>query len=428
VAVGGGRQRLLEQAAAELVSLSAADLLEALRLRTVASRAHVTTSTVNHHFPHKRDLIGALVRAVFAAEDDGDRAVLDRLAKLGAGDGDLGSVWDALCERARPHGRDVPRRSRQALRHILAATAGHDREAASVLSAAATEAIPRQRALIAAFAAATGRREQDGPVAERTAVALHALGSAGGLLPDAAWPPAYADAVLRLLLAATYDPADGSDDALARLADRSVVAPRDVTRADRDRVASAANAVYNAYGWAGLTVEAVAARCDGGRPEVVATFGDRDGLASAVWARSVPFLKTVVRSCAALESVRDIAGIYLQAVVDQARMDHDLTVHFLDGVLRYTARYGAPDPDRIDDPRALVPVPQLLAPLLRARAGQFRPGEVDDERGAADAAALLCNSALHLCVTRPALPAAEVTRRIEDTVLLGMLTPRPEHW
>ena len=106
----------------------------------------------------------------------------------------------------------------------------------------------------------------------------------------------------------------------------------------------------------------------------------------------------------------------------------ELSGALVTGMLTYTISHGPPTGTDPADPRTLVPFWALLRPVLVESADVFRPGLVDDEVQAIDTATLLTNTAMNLAFTRPTLTASEVTARVCDTMLAGMLVRRPSRW
>jgi hypothetical protein len=149
--------------------------------------------------------------------------------------------------------------------------------------------------------------------------------------------------------------------------------------------------------------------------------GDRRGLAAAVCASDwIPSLHDQTSSAGSVADAKLAVAGFLTVLVRRARRHKVLTDHFLEGVYSYTTEHGPPTDDP-RDPRRQVPVPSLLAPVMQQRSLQFRPNQVSTEQESLDAAALLCNSVLHLSQIRPHLEVEEVVARVCDTMLRGML-------
>src|SRR5690606_39044452 len=119
---------------------------------------------------------------------------------------------------------------------------------------------------------------------------------------------------------------------------------------------------------------------------------------------------------------------HLQRVGEITRSHRRLTGALLAGIHSYTTDHGPPTGTDPADPRTLVPLPALLRPVILDCASVLRPGLAEDEAQAGDTAALLTNTSLQLAITRPGLPASEVTARVCDTMLAGMLQRRPLRW
>jgi AcrR family transcriptional regulator len=195
----------------------------------------------------------------------------------------------------------------------------------------------------------------------------------------------------------------------------------------RAAIVRAAIEVYRRDGWDGVTVSAVEAHSDVSRRTIIANVGDRNGLAAAIWSQLLPDLRAAVAADVDLTAHRRISR-HLHRMVELVRAHPQLTGALLAGVLAYTIEHGPPTGTDPADPRTLVPLPAILRPVLLDCAEVLRPGLVDDEVQATDTAALLTNTTLHLAITRPSLSASDVTGRICDTMLAGMLLRRPGRW
>jgi AcrR family transcriptional regulator len=99
-----------------------------------------------------------------------------------------------------------------------------------------------------------------------------------------------------------------------------------------------------------------------------------------------------------------------------------LSAAFANAVQEHTARVGRrPLPDDGNDPRALVPIPPLLAAVIES--GQ-RTGEFDRRRDALDVAEQLTYLLFLRCFTHPGEPA-EQTASMLLAVALGVLSADP---
>lgn len=409
--------------------------------RRVAQNVGVSTGTITHHFPAlgsrpEASLPYAALRRALGRVDipldeasDALIAAAERLAEVGpAAIAELAAALTQDMLLFSPDGESDPiLESRMSAFIMAAAVAPHD----PVAREAAREYYRPMRATYeganAKLLAATRRRY----VSELDGAAFAAITSA--LCDGFVWlrrfdreafpTRLFAEAWIRLFTASTV-PAESLEeahysDSLVPLPPGSGLDPQ-----KRDAIAAAAARVYETRGWEGMTVVSVASAAGISRPTVAAHFGDRNGLAAAVWARHLPGLRA--------ESERDTARPlhlavwnHLHRLAEIARTHRDLTGSFLEGVFAYTIKRGQPRAEDPADPRNLVPLPLLLVEVISANSDKFRPGYADSSLAVRDSASMLTNFGLHLAMTRPGLPASEVANRITETSLAGMLKKRP---
>jgi len=149
--------------------------------------------------------------------------------------------------------------------------------------------------------------------------------------------------------------------------------PNDVQRLDT--IGATVREIYRQAGWPSVTIAQVARRAGLSRVAVRSGFGDRDGLAAAVWEQFIPTFDRL--------SVEDRAGVavavdrFLLALVDRAQEHPEVTESMLRSYRSSDVRLAArPASERIDQrvvhPRARVPVARLLSELLLRRPSSFR--------------------------------------------------------
>lgn len=439
-----GRDALLDAAADLLAGATLEDVLgAAVGVRGVAAAAGVTPSTVNHHFPGEGGrgpngrlcaaaLHHALLRrgvpvsertaeaAVEAAEDlrAGDPDAIGRLARIAA---------DHLIGMS-PEETPADVEAERVATLLAAAVAPRSPEAVRSLQASYAQVTETLGPTYELLLEAAGRRLVGGIDTVDLTCVIAAVAD-GFMLrrrfePERMTADLFAEVTIRIFesFSALRTEAHDPDPA-----DRLLLPPpgSGLDPHKREAIVEAARAVYDRSGYPGLTLAAVAAEAGVSRATVVAHFGDAGGLAAAVWARFVPGLAADLRED--VDAGRPLPVVvrrHLDRLAAVARAHHRLTGALLEAVFRHSVEHGAPRADDHRDPRTLVPIPSLLAPVLAAHADELRPGYAETPSDAFDAAALLTNHTLHLSMTRPLLTSAEVAHRICDTTLAGMLRRR----
>lgn len=168
------------------------------------------------------------------------------------------------------------------------------------------------------------------------------------------------------------------------------------------------------------SIEEVAAEAGVPADAVHAEFHGKPGLAAAAFARYLPLLERPLR--AELEDgvpPLDVIGAHLARLADVAARHRGLTNALLDAVQAAAIRYG----DHIgpSDPRAIVPLPQLLAPAVQA--GQEQ-GVVRDDFDAFELALLVTNMLLLRVMNRPHASAEQVAEIVSEVALRGISSSR----
>lgn len=442
-----GREAILD-AAADL--FAGVDLPTAIGgivgVRAVAAAAGISPATVNHHFRagdgprNERLAAAAMDHALLRASTSGARLIaeasLTTIDALRQGDPEalarLATIAadDVLWFSPDVGTTDTDREARMVATFLGAAAAPQSPQATRSLSVHYDDITKLYCELYQALLDATGRRLIAGLDLEAFSNVFTALAD-GFILrrrfqPDQAPAALFGDVVVRLFEALT-SPAGSSED--SNPADNLLPLPPgsglDVHK--RAAIVRAAIEVYRRDGWDGVTVSAVEAESDVSRRTIIANLGDRNGLAAAIWSQFLPGLKSGLAADAELPVHRRITR-HLQRVVELTRAHHHLTGALVTGMLTHSIEHGPPSGTDPADPRLLVPLPMLLAPVLLEDAEALRPGLADGEAEATRSSILLTITSLNLALSQPAASASEVTATVSNTVIAGMLRRRPTHW
>lgn len=438
------RQSLINTAADLFGTATLEDAAGFIGPRSVAKAADKAVGTVSHHFPggSGRDLRLQALRCAISRGGHPDANVLAQ--GLGGAidgvdfDGDRAreEIADALIHQLSYFSpgegpRDLMVEAGETAHLVAAAVAPRDSATAEILREVHAPRLKIYAEISEALVAKLRRVWADGlsgPVFAQAATAL-ANGFIWARRFDHSKAPLalYADMMMRLLEASTVpQTAVEPDDYRLSLFGAAYVPP--TSGLDHGKRAAIFAAVHHVYDdrnrWEDVTVKAVADRANVSRPTVVANFHDRNGLAAALWTRHLRGLEDELERGRRL-SLSQALHAYLDALVAAARYDKYVTGAFLDGVFAYTVQHGAPNPEDPADPRNLVRIPPMLAPLIEENRSKFRDGNAGTPGEALDTAALLVNHSLHLAMTRPHLTPREVVRRISETTLAGMLKQRP---
>ena len=241
--------------------------------------------------------------------------------------------------------------------------------------------------------------------------------------PEAVDPTLFAHAVQALLPTMTRPVDDEADlsDALASIS-RFEHGPRS-RPADselRRRVLDAATTRADTDVYDDPSIEELAT--DAGVPAdaVYAEFHGKPGLAAAAFSRYLPLLERPLRTD--LEDGRpplEVIRAHLCRLADIAVRHRGLTNALLDAVQGAAIRYA----DHIgpSDPRAIVPLPRLLAPAVRA--GQEQ-GVVREDFDASELATLVTNMLLLRVMNRPHGSAEQIAEIVSEVALGGISSPR----
>jgi AcrR family transcriptional regulator len=232
-------------------------------------------------------------------------------------------------------------------------------------------------------------------------------------------PELFSRTLLALLpvMTRTQGDADTLDDAVNPIGDlprSATVKPEDPTLRQRALDAALARADAGTFEYASLDDIARDAGLD---PDVVhRRFLSKPGLAAATFARFVPLLqRPVTRDLEEGRPPVEIIRGHLTRLADVAARHRGLTNALLDTMQTATIRYG----NHIGphDPRAVVPLSQILEPAVAA--GQCA-GVVRDDFDAFELAATVTNLLLLRAVSHQHDSAENIAKLVSEVALFGI--------
>ncbi|MGH9048866.1 MAG: hypothetical protein ACRDY4_03960 [Acidimicrobiia bacterium] len=241
--------------------------------------------------------------------------------------------------------------------------------------------------------------------------------------PEAVSPTLFAETVQALLPTMTRPVRDDADldDTLASISrfehgPRSRPADAELRRRVLDATAARADADVHDD----PSIEELAA--DAGVPAdaVYAEFHGKPGLAAAAFSRYLPLLERPLRT--GLEDgvpPVEVIRAHLGRLADVTVRHRGLTNALYESALRAAIRYGTHIGP--SDPRAVVPLPQLLTPTVRAGQAQ---GVIRDDFDAFELAALVTNMLLLRVMNRPQESAEQIAEIVSEVALRGISLPR----
>lgn len=444
-----GREPLVEAAADLLVAPGVADLMGGvIGVRRVAEAARVAPATINHHFRssgggrNERLVIAGLRHALARTDFETSRQVAaaagEALAMLRAGDpealrrlvlvaADDVLAWSPDTEAEEETDAGRIRRSTNNALQLGAVAAASSTEARRMMLDHYARLTEIWSTLYGEMLDATDRR-LIGDLQVRDLTTIISALADGFILrrsfdPDTARPELFGEATLRLFEALSSPRAAAEDrdpaDALMPLPSGSQLDGH-----KRIAMASAAGTVYKRKGWEGLTVSAVVAESGVSRRTVLSHFGDRSGLAAAVWSRFVPSLAASLERDHDLPPVRRIVR-HLERLAGTVRSHRPLSAALLERMLSHSVGPLASRSSDPTDPEALVPLAPMLRSTIEAGAPAFRPGHAGDASQALETARHLTTSTMSLACMRPTMTDSGVADYVADTTLAGMLIRRP---
>ncbi len=179
-----------------------------------------------------------------------------------------------------------------------------------------------------------------------------------------------------------------------------------------------ARALFDQLPFRDVSVGMVARAAGVNEVTIYRIFGSKDGLAAACWLGNVEALRRGInRDRHEPWSPIDRVRRHLTRLARIALKDRAVTFALLQAVEAQTVERGS----KIGalDPRALVPLPLLLEPLI---ADAQDAGQLIDNYSSIELAAFLGNSMLIRLMTRPDAPAAESAAFVLDVALNGIAT------
>jgi AcrR family transcriptional regulator len=202
-----------------------------------------------------------------------------------------------------------------------------------------------------------------------------------------------------------------------------VVEPDDERRTAMVR---AVNDLYQRRGWSSVTLTGVAERVGTNRAAVRNQFGDRDGLAVAVWSRFVAGLQRAgdrVHGRSVIATIEE----YLIEVVARAQEHPEVTESLLRTFRTRDLRVadeGSSARAPIVDPRAAVPIAEGLYAVLATAPDQFRQIGADSRRSLFNVANQMCEASLARAVLQPLADPVDIVSFTTALSLDGMAKRR----
>ena len=430
------RRRLLEGA---LCLVDKADLTHFLRFVTISALCDET---------------GLSNGAVYSAFGDGPRAValtatLETLAALPDVEDQLEKLFEETVDRISggddsalddlANGASTYTRAWTSgtngrfftLNLVAAAAAATDEAAASVLRTVYVGTTQRYMQRYERLLAASRREPVAGLDAAAIAVVLTALtdGMAMRLRFDDGIDDRLVATAFKAVWAGTTRHAGLTDDDLElRIALRGAGGTSRLTDGTRRAIAVAVSRMYRQTGWSSIAVPAVADAAGVSANTVRSHYGDRHGLAAVIWAGFVDEMHAQLAGEPRVHVVTRLR--HLLRSVAQHQSDHpEVTDSLLIAVQAYTIKRrrsgGRPDPNDAADPRNSVPLPGLLADVMKASPRAFKPGYVDDHDQVMDFATFVMNSLLLRGMTRSDEDVDDRVAFVMRTCVEGALRRRP---
>ncbi len=184
------------------------------------------------------------------------------------------------------------------------------------------------------------------------------------------------------------------------------------------KIRDAARALTEENTFTEVTITDVARRSGVNEVTIYRIFGSRNGLAAACWSTNVAALERGIRrDRARLCDPVDRISTHLRRLSRIAISDREITYSLILAVEAVTM--GVDSTMGILDPRDLVPLPQMLAPLVTEAQ---ESGLVRGDYPAFELAAALTNNLMLRILTRPGHSATTVSRFITDLAFEGILT------
>lgn len=422
------RTRLLDAGLDAFNELSLADLLSEIGPRRVARQlGDVSVGAFHHHFPTQADYIADLAAHGLSSGRDeiapGMASALFGIVNLPDPDalGHLVRISNLEFGRQRTAGMTT-------MQFRMCLWSKHDDPSAREALRQSYQRV--DESLVPAFEALLERwgRELRPPFTMHSAVALTVALFEGLTLRscvdrDVADPTLFAVALQALapMMSRALGDKDDLDRAVAPIA-RFARGPRGGSRDPeaRRRLLDATVAAADADAFDDATVDDLAASADASVEAVYTEFQGKPGLAAAAFARFMPLLERPMKSDLddGLPSSQVVTR-HLERLADIAGRHRGLMNAVIDAVQRAAVRYGSHIGP--NDPRALVPLASMLAPVIEA--GQAR-GELRHDYDAYEVAVLITNLTLVQIMARPDDDPTRTVQSVAELTLFGM-APRP---
>jgi hypothetical protein len=427
-----GRDALVEAGANLLSAPKLADLLSFAGVRAVADQAAVRPGTITHHFPtvssaNRRPnpvLAEAVARRAVSRGLPETGHTIDalpiELANLANGDASaLRRLARAMADDLVAH-RDARGQSFLTAYFACVAVAPHDPDAARIVRDYYASVEQAFAGLFEALAEVLGRRFVGGVDAKIVGVALWALAEGYAVRhradPDNVDPDVFADMTMRLFDSLTTDAANPQDP----YGPEDLFVPRDLCPHHvRHVLVASARRLYDRLGRWDLVSEAeVATEACVGRAVVVTTFPEWSGLAAAVWSAHLAPLSEALGLDRKLP-LDQVLERHTERLTAAARAHPQLAAAYLEGVVRVSMTRGEVDERDHTDPRATLPLHQLLVRVLYDHHDELRPELMDSPASTLAFAALVTRHAIWLALSEPDLTTSRIAALLVSFALDG---------
>jgi AcrR family transcriptional regulator len=426
-----GHNALIEAGADLLSGPKLADVLSFAGVRAVAERAGVCPGTVTNRFPsgaraNRRSnpqLAEAIARRAvsrgFPERGHTVDALPVELGRLAQGDSEaLDRIARAMADDLVAH-RDQRGESFLTAYFACVAVAPRDPVAARIVREYYAAVETAFEGVFEALADCLRRRFIDGMDARRAGIALWALAEGYAVRhrgdPDSVDALEFAVVSMRLFEALTTDRSSPE----APTTTRDVVVPlRAPDRSDRAAVVAAAHGLYERGSrWDAVTPMILAAETGLGRRTVAAAFPVAGGLAAAVWSRYLAPLRDELNADRH-RSVGTVLRRHAERLAAATRAHPLLAGAYLEGVVRAATRGPLDERDPVD-PRAVLPLPDLLVRVLYDHADVLRPELTATHKAALAFGAVVTRTTIDLALSDPVSSATEVAGTVVGLTLDG---------
>jgi len=164
-----------------------------------------------------------------------------------------------------------------------------------------------------------------------------------------------------------------------------------------------------------VTVRGIASAAGVNEVTVYRLFGSRDGVAAACWSSYIEALQRSLAAGTANPPIEQIEG-HLLRLAEIATKDRTTTNAMLIAVQTAVILNGEEFGD--DDPRAMLPLPHMLVPVIETARLE---GAITTEASSFEIAAFLTNAVLLRAMTRPSHTAPEIVGFVAEICFRGLL-------